>query len=163
MTIDASFGVELAATLGRLADHIGGLRASMDRDAAFIQRANQAYVQVPFIINTTLTAGAVTLNPVPNGPGPDVGYYWSIRKLAAVGFTAGTVNLYADNTGGEPIVPFPTSGVFTFGKGEQVLNPGSTIALVAAGITGTVQVWGKADQVESWLWPWYIGAQRDAT
>jgi hypothetical protein len=161
MTAEASFGVQLAASLDGLARRVGGLCDRMDRDAAFIQRANQAYVQVPFIINTVLSSGAVTLNPVPNGPGPDLGYFWSIRKLSAVGFTAGTVNLYVDNTGGEPIVPFPQTGVFTFGKGEQVMNPGSTIALVASGITGTVQIWGKADQIESWLWPWYIGAQRD--
>jgi hypothetical protein len=78
-----------------------------------------------------------------------------------VNFTAGSVNTYVDNTAGEPICPFPAAAVNTFGKGEQLMNPMSRIAVVATGITGTVQIWGAADQFETWLLPWYMGAQRD--
>lgn len=138
---------------------VNGLNRRMDAREALKQRASQAFRQAPFIINVPLTAGAATINPTTTGP--DTGYYWSIRKLCAVNFTAGTVNVYVDNTGGEPIVPFPSAGVFTFGKGEQLLHPSSNIAVVAAGITGTVQIWGTADIFESWLLPWYIGSQRD--
>lgn len=157
--LDADLSVSLSAALGGLATQIGRLGARLDRESAFRQQAMEAFRQVPFIINVPLVAGAATINPAPAGP--DTGYYWSIRRLAAVGFTAGTVNTYVDNTGGEPIVPFPQSAVFTFGKGEQLINPNSNIAIVAAGITGTVQIWGRADQFESWLLPWYLGAQRD--
>lgn len=157
--LDADLTVSLSAALGGLTAAVGGLCTRMDREAAHRQRAGEAFRQVPFIINVPLTAGAATLNPSPVGP--ELGYYWSIRKLAAVNFTAGTVNTYIDNIGGEPIVPFPAAAVNTFGKGEQLIHPSSNIAVVAAGITGTVQIWGKADQFESWLLPWYIGTQRD--
>lgn len=151
-------GLDLSV-FAQLAASINGLAARMDREAQQRQRAAQAMRQVPFILNVPLVAGAATINPSPAGP--DTGYYWSIRKIAAVGFTAGTVNTYVDNTGGEPIVPFPQAGVVTFGGGDQLLHPNSNIAIVASGITGTVQIWGKADQFESWLLPWYLGAQRD--
>lgn len=157
--LDADLTVSLTAALGGLTSAIGGFCTRMDRETARRVRASEAFRQVPFIINVPLTAGAATLNPSPVGP--ELGYYWSIRKLAAVNFTAGTVNTYIDNTGGEPIVPFPVAAVNTFGKGEQLVHPSSNIAVVAAGITGTVQIWGKADQFEAWLLPWYIGTQRD--
>lgn len=159
MTAEADFGVSLVASLNGLADRVGGLCDRLDHEARFRQAAAQAFRQVPFIINVTLTAGAGNLNPSPFGP--DTGYYWSIRKLSAVGFTAGSVNTYVDNIGGEPIVPYPVSAVNTFGKGEQLIHPGSSIAVNATGITGTVQLWGQADQFETWLLPWYLGAQRD--
>lgn len=152
---DFSFGAGLAASMNGLAAQVGGLCERLDREAKFRQKANEAFRQVPIVINVPLTAGAANLNPTIFGP--DIGFYWSIRKLSAVGFTAGTVNTYVDNTGGEPIVPFAVSAVNTFGKGEQLLHPGSAIAVLASGITGTVQIWGQADQFETWLLPWYLG------
>jgi hypothetical protein len=157
--LDAQLAAQLCVSLDGLAAKIGGLTDRYDQTTRLRGRAAQVIRQVPFIINVPLTAGAATINP--STAGPDIGYYWSIRKLAAVNFTAGTVNTYIDNTGGEPIVPFPVQAVNTFGKMEQVLNPGSAIAIVAAGITGTVQIWGKADQFESWALPWYMGTYSD--
>lgn len=157
--LDADLTVSLSAALGGLTAAVGGLCTRMDREAAHRQRASEAIRQALFIINVPLVGGAATLNP--SDAGPNLGFYWSIRKLAAVNFTAGTVNTYIDNTGGEPIVPFPVAAVNTFGRGEQLVHPSSNIAVVATGITGTVQIWGKADQFESWLLPWYLGAQRD--
>lgn len=161
MTADLNIGADLSigASLNGLAMAVTGLCDRMDREIRFRQRAAEAFRQVPFIINVPLVAGAATLNPTTVGP--DIGYYWSIRKLAAVGFTAGTVNTYVDNINGEPIVPFPVAAVNTFGKAEQLIHPNSSIAITATGITGTVQLWGKADQFEQWLFPWYAGAQRD--
>jgi hypothetical protein len=156
--IELDGGVSLQASLNGLTAAIGGMCQRMDREAAFRQRANEAFRQVPFIINVPLVAGAATINP--SQAGPDAGFYWSIRKLSAVGFTAGTVNTYVDNTGGEPIVPFTVSAVNTFGKGEQLMHANSNIAIVATGITGTVQIWGQADQFEQWLLPWYLGTVR---
>jgi hypothetical protein len=157
--LSADLAAQLCVSLDGLAAKIGGLSDRHDRRLQQQQRAAQVIRQVPFIINVPLTAGAATINPSPAGP--DTGYYWSIRKLSAVGFTAGTVNTYIDNTGGEPIVPFPQAAVNTFGKMEQLLNPGSAVAVVAAGITGTVQIWGKADQFETWALPWYMGTYSD--
>jgi hypothetical protein len=159
VTAEADLSVSLAASLGGLAASVGGLCSRMDREVALRQRAAQAFRQVPIVINVPLVAGAANLNPTTVGP--DVGFYWSVRKLSAVGFSAGSVSLYVDNTGGEPIVPFTQAAVNTFGKGEQLLHPNSSIAVLAAGITGTVQIWGQADQFESWLLPWYMGAIRD--
>lgn len=159
MTVEADFSGSLIASIGQLTAKIGALHDQLDMERKLRQHAAQSFRQVPFIINVPLVAGAATLNPTTAGP--DIGYYWSIRKLSAVGFTAGTVNTYIDNTGGEPIVPYPAAAVNTFGKGEQLINPNSSIAIVATGITGTVQIWGKADQFETWLLPWYMGAQRD--
>ncbi len=151
-------GLSLQASMNGLTAAIGGMCSRMDREAQFRQRASEAFRQVPFIINVPLVAGAATLNAAQAGP--PAGYYWSIRKVSAVGFTAGTVSLYVDNTGGEPIVPFTVSAVNTFGKGEQLLHPNSSIAVAASGITGTVQIWGQADQFEQWLLPWYMGTVR---
>jgi hypothetical protein len=158
--IELDGGVSLQASLNGLAAKVGGLCDRLDRQAALARRASQAFRQVPFVINVPLVAGAATLNPAPTD-GPGVGYFWSVRKLAAVGFTAGSVNVYIDNTGGEPVVPFPAAAVNTFGKGEQLINPNSNIAVSATGITGTVQIWGRADCFESWLLPWYMGAYSD--
>jgi hypothetical protein len=161
VTVEAegSAGLSIVASLNGLSKAIDGWCGRMDREQAFRARANEAFRQVPFIINVPLVAGAATLNPA--SAGPDTGYYWSIRKLAAVSFTAGSVNTYIDNVLGEPIVPFPQAAVNTFGKGQQIIPPGSNIAVSATGITGTVQIWGRADQFETWLLPWYLGAQRD--
>jgi hypothetical protein len=159
MELNADLAVQLCASLDNLATRVGGLSDRYDQSLRQRARAAQVIRQVPFIINVPLTAGAATINPT--SAGPDTGYYWSIRKLAAVGFTAGTVNTYIDNTGGEPIVPFPVAAVNTFGKMEQLLNPNSSVAVVAAGITGTVQIWGRADQFETWALPWYMGTYSD--
>jgi hypothetical protein len=157
--LSADLAVQLCASLDGLAARVGGLSDRYDQRLRQQGRAAQVIRQVPFIINVPIVGGAGLLNPSPAGP--DIGYYWSIRKLSAVGFTAGTVNTYIDNTGGEPIVPFPVTAVNTFGKMEQLLNPGSAVAVVAAGITGTVQLWGRADQFEVWALPWYMGTYSD--
>ena len=60
---------------------------------------------------------------------------------------------------GEPVAPFPQEGVFTFGKGELLIHPGSQLifSALASGITGTIQIYGAADMFESWYLPYYIG------
>ena len=156
---DLSLDVSLSGTLADLARGVSRLCDRMDKEARLRQRANEALRQVPFIINVPLVAGAANLNPTVVGP--DIGYYWSVRKLAAVGFTAGTVSTYIDSTGGEPLMPFTQAAVVTIGGAELLMHPNSSIAVLATGITGTVQIWGAADQFETWLLPWYIGGQRD--
>jgi hypothetical protein len=155
--------VSLSANIGALARSTKGLCERLDREHAFRQRALQATRQIPFVINLPIAGGAGSLNPVP-ATGPDVGYFWSIRRLSATGFSAGTVIISIDSTAGEPIQTFTgaTIGTYvqTFGKGHQMVHPNSNLAISAAGITGTVIVYGSADQFESWLLPFYMGSIR---
>jgi hypothetical protein len=161
-----SLGLDLDVS-AQLCAAVNGLSARMDRQArlgeARAQQAAQEYQQIPFVINLTIAAGAGSLNPVPSC-GPDIGFWWSLRRLSATGFTAGQVNLFIDSTSGEPVAVFTGSSVGTYvntyGKGHQMLHPGSNLAITASGITGTVAVYGAADQIASHLLPWYAGAVR---
>jgi hypothetical protein len=113
--------------------------------------------QVPLAVpGIPLSAGAGTMDQA-QSLGPPQGYYWSVRRLTATGFTAGTVTAFIDSTAGEPVVPFPQAGVFTFGRGEILLHPMSRLVISATGITGTVQLYGAADAFEDWYLPEYLG------
>jgi hypothetical protein len=159
--LDMEGGVSFAAALGGLTAAVNGMCARMDQETQLRTRAAAAFRQAPFVISVPLVSGAASVNASPIGP--PVGSYWSIRRMSAVGFTVGTVSTYVDNVNGEPLCPFPVAAINTYGKGEMLLHPNSRIAYTATGITGTVQIWGEADQFESWLLPWYMGAQRDAS
>ena len=161
--IDASASVSLAASLNGLAAVVGGLCQRMDREVQHRQQANQAFRQVSIGKGMAITAGAGSVHLEPHGPPP--GYFWSIRRLTAYNYSAGTVTAFVDSTAGEPLVAFPASAVFTFGKGEMLIHPSSSILVTGTSITPVtgsyVYLWGSADQFESWLLPWYMGAQRD--
>lgn len=103
--------------------------------------------------------------------GPNTGYHWSIRRLVATGYSAGTVSIYrnAVQTGfgaaaavtGELLFTFPQAGTFTFGRNEMLLEPDDSLVVAATGISlnagaSFIQVIGSADQLESWLLPDYI-------
>lgn len=144
---------DIAVALGRLCDRLD--RQDMARRA----RASEAYRQAEFSGTITLTAGAGTLQDF-NRFGSPQGYTWSIRRLTAAGFTGGTLTAYKDSASGEPLAIFTGATTILpqyFGKGDILIKPMSQIVWSAASITGTVQVWGVADQVESWLLPSYIG------
>jgi hypothetical protein len=113
--------------------------------------------QVPLFMPVPLASGAGQFTGLIGVQGPPVGWYWSIRRLTAQGFTAGTVEVCESNAGGEVLVPFAQAGTFTFGRGEILLNPQSYLVLVAASITGTVTVFGKADAVPDWHLTRYLG------
>ena len=157
--LDLDFSGQLTASLNGLTTRIGQLCDYLDANRGAIQRVNQAFRQVEFAGQVSLTAGAGTLLDS-NRFGCPLGYMWSVRRLTAQGFTAGTVTVYRDNTAGEPLALFVGAAAIVpqyYGKGDVVLKPMSQLAWGAAGITGTVSVWGVADQMESWLFPWYIG------
>lgn len=84
------------------------------------------------------------------------GYWWDIRRLTITGFTAGTVTVFRNSNGGEPMVPFASAGTSTFGKGEILLHPGDRLVVAGTGTTGTWQMWGEATAVESWYLPEYL-------
>jgi hypothetical protein len=163
VTVEADLGVSLAASVGGLAAAITGLCGRMDREAQLRMRAADAFRQATFPINVNgqLSAGAATVNTTSHGPA--TGYYWSIRRFTCQGFTAGTVTFYVDNTNGEALMPFPAAAVNTIGKAEMLMHPGQRLAYTATGITGTPIAWVTTDILESWLLPWYIGAQRDGS
>jgi hypothetical protein len=164
-SVTAGLEIDLSA---QLCAAINGLSARLDRDTqrrqAAAQRASQIYRQIPFVINLTISSSAGSLNPVP-ACGPPIGYFWSIRRFSATGFTAGTVILFIDSTSGEPIETFTGASIGsyiqTYGKGHQVMHPGSNLAITATGITGTVTVYGAADQLETAYFPAYAAGTRE--
>jgi len=166
VTIDASADLSLVASLNGLAAGVGGLCQRMDREHALRQRAAQSFRQVPLVKGINVNGTSTISHVEPHGP--PAGFYWSIRRLTAYGYTAGTVTVFKDSpdgVNGEPLVAFPEAAVYTFGKGEMLLNPNTTLVLSWSGITTVsgnfISIWGAADQFETWLLPWYMGAQRD--
>lgn len=158
--LDIGVGAQLIASVDGLTARVGGLCDRLDREQKARARANEAIRRWWQAGTVTLTAGAGTLMDF-NRWGCPQGYTLCIRRLTAQGFTAGTVTAYADSAAGEPVMPFPAAAVNMIGKGELVLASMSQIVWSATGITGAVNVWAYGDLMESWLWPWYIGAQRD--
>ncbi len=138
---------QLGVQLGRVAD---GLEAA----ERYRVRCRGALQQVP--IFSPVLAGSGTIDQ-PDALECKTGFHWGIRRLAAVGFTAGTVTVFNSAAGGEVIVPFDQAGVATFGRGEVLLQPGDRLVAVASGITGTVQLTGRADCFETWYLAEYIG------
>lgn len=155
--------VQIAAGFGQAAAR------AMNGDDKLLRLANEVF-QVPVvfpILPISGGAGSMFLD------GPQAGDYWSIRRLQLTGFTAGSVILYRNailtNINGngtligtpEEIGPFPQAGMFTFGRGEVLLNPNDTMALVATGITvaagfAGVFAQGAADRVPAYLLPEYL-------
>lgn len=147
--IDAEVTARLCASLDRLTER-------MDRRAALQQLAMQAMRQVPFYGSITLSGGAGT-DDQPDKLQPKTGYVWSIRRITAQGYSAGTVTAYLNSTNGEPVMPFPAAAVNTLGRGELLVQSGERLVWGATGITGTVTYWGRADCMEQWLLPFYLG------
>jgi hypothetical protein len=166
--LQASGMVKIHAAIGAATDAINGLSGA-DRKMRLAQEMTQAPLIIPLM---NITAGAGSVGSTDNS-GPFSGYYWSVRRIQIQGFTAGSVISYRNgelagtNNGGtligtpEVVAPFPQAGVFTFGRGELLLNPNDWLTWVASGITlatgyGGVQIQGVADSFPSWLLPEYL-------
>ena len=144
----------------RIAASLDGVTAALDRESRWRQRCAQAIVQVPFAGAVTITAGAGTSTHGRDKEQAKTGSIWSIRRLTANGWTAGSVTAYRNDVNGEPVMPFPVPAVNTIGRGELLLMPGDALAWSATGVTaaaGYVQYWGVADCFEAWYLPFYIG------
>lgn len=139
----------------RLCASLEGLAGQVGAEQEWRRKISEAMIDVPFGLTVPLSGGTGTLTQAPN-LGPPLGWWWSVRRLTAVGFTAGTVNVYADSTAGELIAPFPQAGVFTFNRGEQLLRPMQQMIIQATGIAGTVTIWGRADGFQQWFYPYYV-------
>jgi hypothetical protein len=107
---------------------------------------------------------------------PKAGYMWSVRRLTASGYSAGSVIAYkggvvtgtganaAYSGGGEPF-PFSAAGAATIGRGELLLDAGDALIIVCSTITLSpgfpgVQINGAADCFEKWRLPEYLGLGR---
>lgn len=145
-------GFTIEAALGTLA-----------RDAVRRQRRDQELWQaihtVP--VRTAALTALVSASGVldfPDQLGPHDGYWWDVHRLSAWGWTAGTVTVYMnDSTGsGEPLAVFNTPGQYTWGKAQMPLAPRDRMVVVAAGVTGSVNIAGSATEVLAPYWPEYV-------
>lgn len=147
MTLQAEVDASLAVQLGRVA---GALESAerWRRDCA------GALQQATIPVNNPNAAGVIDL---PDLLACKTGYVWSIRRLVVTGFSAGSVAVYKNAVGGEIVAPFPSAAVFTYGKGQLVLQPGERLIFAGTGLTGTIQAWVTPDIMESWYYPVYAG------
>lgn len=145
--LEVSLTAELVAALNRNADELQQQREQRWRNRGALQRIFMASRQ------------SVNANDVIDQPDAlmaKTGYWWDIRRLTITGFTAGTITVYRNANGGEPVAPFAQAGMFTFGKGEVLLHPGDRLVAVGVSTTGTWQMWGEATSVEAWYLPEYL-------
>lgn len=155
--LEASARFDFAAAAGRI-------ERKLDYESRWRERVAQAVTQLDFALGDSipLSGGNGTLD-VADKFAAKTGFMWGVRRITARGWTAGTVTAYKNSVNGEPVTPWPDpagsagGGVFTFGRGELLLKPGDRLIFQAAGITGSVNVWGVADCFESWYLPFYIG------
>jgi hypothetical protein len=149
----SGFDLGVFASIGASLSRVASMMEDREqRRLKLFQQIHQVPILPPQI---TLTAGAGTLQ-LNDMLAPKAGYMWSLRRITANGFSAGTVTAYKDASGGEILFTFPSAGTYTFGRGEMLLDQNSPVVFVAAGITGTVQIAGAADNFERWLLPEYL-------
>ena len=124
--------------------------------------------QIPFVFQIPISGGSGVYQ-MNDFLMPKAGYIWSIRYMAASGYSAGTVVAYNGGVivGGAYVgtgapFPFSAAGTATIGRGELVLNAGDALVFTATGVTlstgyAGVQVNGVADCFLRELLPRYIG------
>jgi hypothetical protein len=165
----AGGGFDLAI-FGRLASQLTRLADSMeDRRRHQIHLFQQSH-QVPIgPLQIPITAGAGALQQTEMS-GPKAGFMWSIRRLTATGYTAGSVIAYKNGAivggaiapGSEPLIPFTQAGTNFIGRGEALLDQNDSLLIVCTGITlaagyNWVQINGAADNISRDLLPDYLG------
>jgi len=138
---ESSSGIGFLLALGA---GIDSMNNKADELLAAMQKSGEYVFQQPLYGQVPLSAGAGTLDGGANASlTPPRGMIWSVRRLSATGFTAGSVTGYINQL--EPVAPFPNPAVFTFGRGEVLLQPGDRLVFVATGITGAVNIFGVSD------------------
>lgn len=136
---------ELVLVLGRLAD--GQAKAAQVRP------------RIPWdachpIGPTGALPGSGTVD-APDLLGPHDPYWWDLRRFAAWGFTAGTVNLYKNSTTGTQLGSLAAPGNILWST-QELLAPRDRLIIVATGITGAVQWELRAVEVQSAWLPEYL-------
>jgi hypothetical protein len=119
---------------------------------------HQVPLNPPVLVPVGSTSGTLQLADLLS---PKTGFHWSLRRLSAWGFTAGTVTVFKNANGGEIVFVFPSAGTYTFGRGEILLEPNAQLVFSASGVTLAansvgLQVGGAADCMPSWLLPDYL-------
>ena len=158
--MEAGMAVTLGPGFGELCGELSaGLRAQRERDEQWQALAADAHMVPIAAGQIALAAGAGTLDTGGAGQlGPMRGFYWDVRRLVAASFTGGSVTAYVNQVQDANIfVEWPQAGLYTFGRGEGVLNPQDRLVFVAAGITGAVTISGAAVQFTEQLLPWFLG------
>jgi hypothetical protein len=123
----------LAASLGDVAAE---MRAERDRRARL---AEAIWPVGPYSIVHSTTSSATIDRPELMGPRP--GYAWDLKFLTAVGFSAGSVNVYLNGVSNNTqMLTFPQAGVYQFGKLQLLLRGGDRLVVTTTGITGTVDM-----------------------
>lgn len=138
MSVDV--GLEVFASLGE----------KLDRESKYREERKNIVHQSPIVGQLS---GSGTLDEATQ-LSPTIGNCWSIRRLTVIGFTAGSVTVYLNNL--EPVAPYPSPAVFTYGRGELLLQPKDRLVVVATGITGNIQLWGVADEFPHWYLSEYL-------
>lgn len=90
----------------------------------------------------------------PDMLGPKDPYWWDLRRFAAWGFTAGTVNLYKNGTANQ-LGSLAAPGNITWSL-QELMGPRDRLVVVATGITGNVQFEIRAIEIESAWLPEYL-------
>lgn len=101
-----------------------------------------AVVQTPIIAQAS--ANGTIDNP--SQLSPNVNRCWSIRRLSARGFTAGTVDIFLNEM--DYCATFSAAGVQYFARGVILLQPTDRLTLSVTGLTGSVILSGVADNFE---------------
>jgi hypothetical protein len=134
-----------------LTDELKGHSKRMDEAKAHVIQSHTIDpLQIP------LVGGAGTLD-MPGQMAPIRGFMWSITRLTLSGWSAGTVYLSINSL--EPIYPqgITTPNTYFFSKGQFLLGSGDRLVVSATGITGYVQINGKADMFETKTLSHYLG------
>jgi hypothetical protein len=162
------FGVA-AGAVATMGQRAAARHAAWLKDPDDTQRNFEILHQIPIgAIQVPITAsnGVFQMNDLLM---PKAGYMWSIRNLAASGYTAGSVVAYKGGmvvggayTGGGHPFPFSAAGTATIGRAELTLDQGDALIIVCTGITlvagfAGVQINGTADCFERWYLPHYLG------
>lgn len=137
---------------------LGSVTSRMDRDLLAAPRIpwNGTH-PVSFQGVIPISGGAGTVN-LADMYGPKDPYWWDLRTLDVWGFTAGTFTLTKNSptgTGGLQLAQTTVPGEFTWGS-QHLLAPRDWLVFNATGITGTVQFYGEAIEVETAWLPEYL-------
>jgi hypothetical protein len=171
--LDTGIGIDLSV-FGSIGESLSRVASMMENRENRRRKLFEQLHQVPITCpDIAINTGAGVLQ-MADTLSPKAGYMWSIRRITATGFSAGTVLAYKNGAvignganatalGGEAVAPFASAGVLTFGRGELLLDQNDQLIWTATGITlnagnaAGIQVGGAADCFERWLLPEYLG------
>jgi hypothetical protein len=147
----------ISAGFGQAAADMADLTGDQ-RKQRLMRELQQVPLNPPLLVPSGSSSGTLQMADLLS---PKAGFYWSLRRLAGWGFTAGTITVYKNAPGGEVLFVFPAAGTYTFGRGELILEPNSQLVFAATGVTVTAgapgaQVGGAADCFPTHLLPGYL-------